>query len=487
MKIVDLFEALTLSLAKGFVKGWNKNRYKTIFKKYAQDENAYRIYLPLLKPPTQTKVTVPLEIKTQIEDSGYEIDDYSVGIAKNKDGSKKIKIGKLLADKPELAKLFANDKNRQGAKAQADAMVVISRHPYDIAAMSTGRGWTSCMDLEEEGSMNHYVLNDVQGGTIIAYLIKTDDKNINRPIGRVLIKPFVDIVDKNNVIMVREEVIYGSSAPGFIETVDKFLKVMNKGKGEGIYCLLPSLNADSIQKTIRNVSGRKAELYINPDDIKNMEDASVEDQIFAVTLKPKTIEHIKNPSEAVQLAAVTKDGNVLKNIKNMGIKPSKAVQLTAVQQNSRAIIYIPESELTEDLQILAINDYGPNIQHIKNPSEKMMRLAIDYSAAVIGLIQNPSEALKIYALEKDGNAIQQLLDNGDVSEKLQLIAVNNNPLAIRFILDKGIIPSEAVQLAAVTKDGSRIAILIRSRLDIKISDAVWEAAIASDPDAADWR
>lgn len=67
--------------------------------------------------------------------------------------------------------------------------IVISRHPYDLAGMSTGRGWTSCMHLET-GGYNRYVPQSIAAGGLIAYLCDKDDKNIKNPKGRVLIKPY---------------------------------------------------------------------------------------------------------------------------------------------------------------------------------------------------------------------------------------------------------------------------------------------------------
>lgn len=41
--------ALQPSQYRKYVKGWNKQRYEELFKKYTNDPKAYRIYLPLSK------------------------------------------------------------------------------------------------------------------------------------------------------------------------------------------------------------------------------------------------------------------------------------------------------------------------------------------------------------------------------------------------------------------------------------------------------
>ena len=56
--------------------------------------------------------------------------------------------------------------------------------------MSTDRGWTSCMNLNT-GRCREYVPMSIAGGVLIAYLCQKDDTNINNPLGRVLIKPYI--------------------------------------------------------------------------------------------------------------------------------------------------------------------------------------------------------------------------------------------------------------------------------------------------------
>ena len=79
--------------------------------------------------------------------------------------------------------------NQRSNEAGKDLLLVISRHPYDIAGMSTGRGWRSCMNIDD-GSMRHFVMSSMMGGVLIAYLCKKKDLDLKDPLGRVLIKPY---------------------------------------------------------------------------------------------------------------------------------------------------------------------------------------------------------------------------------------------------------------------------------------------------------
>ena len=200
-----LLEALPLSVAKKYTKLWKPEYAKALFQKYTNDPKAYRIYFPL-EENTSEKLAVPKEIKDYLNDKGYEILDYKEGIAertvKTQQGEKKqkVKIGAILKEEPTLLKSF-NERLGGNKTKESNLLVCISRHPYDIAGMSTNRGWTSCMNLET-GCNKKYVEQDVKQGSLIAYLINSDDKNINHPIGRILIMIMENYQQKDGSIKV---------------------------------------------------------------------------------------------------------------------------------------------------------------------------------------------------------------------------------------------------------------------------------------------
>ncbi|AVH85060.1 hypothetical protein RsoM2USA_132 [Ralstonia phage RsoM2USA] len=238
-----LMEALPLSTARDYSKNWDKERYADIFRRFTSDPKAYRIVLDLDTKSKAPKVKVPTVIDREVKKQGYEVEDYVSGIASKDDGKRKIKIGKLLADNPDAQKLFANDPQRQASK-DAGYKIVISRHPYDIAGMSTNRGWTSCMNLM--GINGHYVMSDVEGGTIIAYLVRGNDLNIKNPTGRILIKPFFNVDKPDEFILQRESQVYGTNVNGFTQKVDEWLNEVNGDKAAGVYCISPGKYVDGM-------------------------------------------------------------------------------------------------------------------------------------------------------------------------------------------------------------------------------------------------
>jgi hypothetical protein len=158
--------------------------------------------------------------------------------------TRKVKIGKILDD---LDKFVQNNNitdekflqmvqdsrkefmSRQKGLKTGNYLICISRHPYDIAGMSTDRRWQSCMTLPgdkkkpEGGAWHEYVYFDITEGTLVAYLIDENDKNINHPYARIAIKPYYNYYDKSDVLLVPEPVIYSDRKNG-LEPFSKAVK-----------------------------------------------------------------------------------------------------------------------------------------------------------------------------------------------------------------------------------------------------------------------
>jgi hypothetical protein len=266
-------EALKPSQFRQYVKAWKESgiarRYDEVF------GNKDRIYEPIKLSSTFGLETsdgykkVKMVLTTQFPK--YTIENYSAGLVKNETG-RVIKIGKLFSntiaalkkehdsisqettdgyiaaslvaqkikDIESAYQAFINDPLRSLGKQNHNLLICYSRHAYDIAGMSTDRGWTSCMNLET-GTYKGYVEAEVTEGTIIAYLIKENDKNIQHPVARVLLKPFVNRDDGSWILLPAK--LYGQDVPEFKQAVKKWAdKNFNKNK-YGIFTLNPSLYA----------------------------------------------------------------------------------------------------------------------------------------------------------------------------------------------------------------------------------------------------
>lgn len=150
-----------------------------------------RIYLTMKSnDPLQGKVAAALAQMPAVsarEADGYHITDWSKGRATDAAGKQEFRIGALLRKHaPELLKDFES-------RTTDNLMVVISRDIDDIARASTNRGWTSCAGA---GSMSDFYAfgktgDGIQQGMMVAYLISSSDPDVNEPLSRIYIKPFV--------------------------------------------------------------------------------------------------------------------------------------------------------------------------------------------------------------------------------------------------------------------------------------------------------
>lgn len=255
MKVLIGLAAVPLSVVRPYMKNWDRKGLGVqALNRFNKGPKKYRLYIPIkalkqaAKPPTT--------IKQAVEAAGYKIEDYVLGIASKDGGTRKIKIGKILPD--HLKQVFANDKGRAAYKNEY--VCVISYHPYDIVGMSTGRRWdkTSCMRIghagnnNDDGAYSETVANDVAEGTLVAYAIRPSDENINKPIARLLIKPFYSTDGSGNILFRVETNMYGTKVPGFSETVVKWLKKLNTGVKHGLYRLADGLYDDGVGESIVN-------------------------------------------------------------------------------------------------------------------------------------------------------------------------------------------------------------------------------------------
>ena len=165
------------------------------------------------------------EVVEFLDKKGYEIVDYDKGLAKQKNGNREIKIGKLLKDEPELIHIFETRKE-QADKTTENMQVVFTYKPEDIALMSTGRRWTSCANLKGMGPAAQQIPNKLKFGGMVAYLIDKKDKDIKEPYSRISIRRFVS-EDDGSFGLIPETTCYGDISSEFTETVTRITKESN--------------------------------------------------------------------------------------------------------------------------------------------------------------------------------------------------------------------------------------------------------------------
>lgn len=213
----------------------------------------------------------PSEIKDYLIEKGFVLEDYVSGTARDKH-DRVVRIGKILSKQPELAKTFETDPSRKAivSVTRGKKTICLSMHPYDVAGMSTGRGWTSCMDLED-GINNRYVKEDIKQHTLVAYLIDSSDKDIKRPLSRVLLKRFYALNKKDYFYHV--EKVYPMPNAPFIASVQDFVNEhINKAimPEDGYNELIYTLHEDLYNDTGANVMPDLSMNTSDPERVKNI-------------------------------------------------------------------------------------------------------------------------------------------------------------------------------------------------------------------------
>jgi len=319
--------------------------------------------------------------------------DYLDGLATDSRGQK-VGIGKMLnmvsdklkkrggeeslriAQRFDYAKrAFQEDEARNTAISGKNKKryIVISKANYDIAGMTSGRSWNSCMSLTS-GNGQKYVHCDIKEGTLIAYLINENDTNIQRPIARVLIKPFISTTNYKDYIYVVEEREYGT-APGFVETVQDMFRDAQPDK-EGRYKLNRKLYNDSGDNEIRvrrkvevisqetfdkleydkDEGGKMTRIWfyslddqnINPRDIKKIKNIITNSEIQVINLS--NLSEISNIETSDKFTA-----RELDNLTKISNLKCKEIQITECGK-----LELMENVTTEELDMHGV-DYGPKI------------------------------------------------------------------------------------------------------------------------------
>ena len=331
-----LQEALKPSQFRKYVEAFDRERYNDIFKslgnKYEHDRNYYRIYIPLGKEEKSGPVSVvEKEVVDFLNQNGYQVLDYVKGVVKFGEAKNTTTIGKVLTrlKADDLMKKFVSDESRKALTSDAEnLMVVISRHPYDIAGSDTDRNWTNCMtlghagsdriekiqteldalkkrlkdmtkdnpnwyknfeqgkgnltwnspeikldgkirtlqdeinDRKETGENAKYLIHDVKEGSLISYLIKKTDKNINNPLAVLNIKPYINDNNPDDFILISDNTMYGNGRPEFKKTVDSILSEINGPDVGGYYCLQKNIYGDSQRENIRILKPEEKTFYL---------------------------------------------------------------------------------------------------------------------------------------------------------------------------------------------------------------------------------
>lgn len=250
-----------------------------------------RIYIPFNEYESSgEEAKFKKKLSDLLNDEGYELVDLKQGYARQKGKKNLYRIGKLLdtleykgkkeieekLKKGEISQITASNQinsnkgfyshirnqfQKLPTRAKGEFVVVISKNVHDIGSMSTGRGWTSCMDLSGEEKRGD-VFKEIENGGFVAYLVKEDDLNIEHPISRIHIRRFDN---KSGVSMaVPEESVYGQDMPGFLDVVENWIYSKQGPILPGVYCRKGGRWSDTFSQTRKTIFGPE------PNDVEKI-------------------------------------------------------------------------------------------------------------------------------------------------------------------------------------------------------------------------
>jgi hypothetical protein len=237
-----------------------------------------------------------------LEPEGYEVADYYEGVVYFfGDGEKKnpLKLGRVLTKLgyEEALKHYREDPLRvEYVKLKQDELLIlISRHPYDVAGMSTDRSWLSCLLVDKQGikyqdkdpdvmhsSAKLYVSQGIKHGTLVAYLISPNEImpngkiKLHKPLARISITPVYGLAGDiayaaGRIYSGKEGASYGS----FLEDVKKWTdQTLNTSLESKSYIWPSHLYDDGARVHDFRIHAEKGVLKFHENQING---ASVED------------------------------------------------------------------------------------------------------------------------------------------------------------------------------------------------------------------
>lgn len=261
MKLERIFEALKPNEERDVMKrmdsghSWYRNKF---LEQHPKALTAFRGHADTKQWTTRFKNVELKNISGRpdssvlvfLEDHGYKVstEDYIKGVARYvtkvgnpdrgiplRDKEITIKIGKALDEKKasaEIIKKYENDPFRSSVKKN-EFDIIVTGNPYDIYGGSTGRGWTSCMQMRK-GEMGHAgpasltMSEEINNHTHMVYLVPPGGDIDHDAIARVSFK-LHNSLNSDHSTLVAEDRVYGTAPTEFIHKAKEIMDSLFDG------------------------------------------------------------------------------------------------------------------------------------------------------------------------------------------------------------------------------------------------------------------
>lgn len=185
---------------------------------------------------------------------------------------------------------------------------------------------------------------------------------------------------------------------------------------------------------------------------------------------PSLIQYVNNPSEDLVILSIENlnreryysTRNLLLKIVEILKSPSDKVLVALLKTRIIDLGDIAKFYISDDVKIAAIKYYPPNIDYIENPNEEMLREALYNElrhGGIISRFDNLDEGLQLLAVDVDGSNVQYL---NEPSEEVKLKAIQKG--GFRFIKN----PTDEMLLEAVKVKWSDIQYMINPPIETQL-------------------
>lgn len=166
----------------------------------------------------------------------------------------RVSIGAVLGHDVNTMKLFAHDPFRAGKASSFD--IVVTGHPIDVYGASTGRNWTSCMNMDGPTCKKaaKHILSDIQNHTHIVYLVPAGGDIDTQAIARVTFKMHHSITGDKDALL-SDNSVYGNAPKKFLGYANKIMSDIFTVE-HGVY-ILPATSYAEDGNPIREVGDSK--------------------------------------------------------------------------------------------------------------------------------------------------------------------------------------------------------------------------------------
>ena len=257
----------------------------------SKNRNGDRLYFKIKQDLDDKSFDLPIrkQLEDYLDSNNLNVINFKNGMVQKKSGGNIFSLGKALTilskkDNTALDLLRQYNNQKSNVALTEDLIMVISKSPYDLAGMSTDRAWKSCMNLRGDNENMEYIEIDVSNGTLISYLIEAKDLNIQNPIGRILIKPYLKNNNEKDILygIEKDSVKHGRNNVDYVKSLIHVLDVSQNEK-TGIFKLDSGLYPDGFE-SITKLDSKKdydikdlCEIYdiknytINPDGLVDVD------------------------------------------------------------------------------------------------------------------------------------------------------------------------------------------------------------------------